>query len=196
MPPGSGLFDEVNEFAIATPWLHLPMLAYAKWGIVLFFALLIGGWWLARGRDSRAMAALLLTPIGAMVALALQQFVNSGVGEARPYVLEPHALILIAKTTDPSFPSDHACAVGAVAAGLFFVDRRLGWAAALGAGLMAFARVYVGAHWPLDVLVGLAWGAAVTVGLILVLRGPVSHLLDRASGSFLRPVIVASPVHG
>lgn len=192
MPPGSSLFDEVNEFAVSTPWLHSPMLGYAKLGILLFCVLLLVGWWVARGRDGRAMAALVLTPIGAVVALAVQQLVIQGVGEARPYTLKPDALILISQTTDPSFPSDHACAVGAVAAGLFFVDKRLGWVASVAAALMAFARVYVGAHWPLDVVVGLAWGAAATVALILIARDPVSRLVDRLSDSSLRPLVMAS----
>ncbi len=196
MPPGSGLFDEVNAFAAQTPWLHGLMLSYARYGILLFVAFLVTAWWMSRGRGSRTMAALLLIPVGAVLALGVQQVVIQAVAEARPYTLEPNALILIAKTADPSFPSDHACAVGAVAAGLFFVDRRLGWVATVGAALMAFSRVYVGAHWPLDVVVGLAWGAAVTVALILVLRGPVSRVVDWASGSFLRPMVLAAPAQG
>ena len=73
----------------------------------------------------------------------------------------PGVHVLVDKSTDFSFPSDHATVVGAVAAGLLFTCRRWGLTAAVLALLMAFTRVYVGAHYPGDVLAGLALGAAV-----------------------------------
>lgn len=192
MPPGSGLFDEVNAFAADTPWLHGTMLMFARYGVLLFVGYLIVGWWLARQRDSRTMAAALLTPVGALLALSLQQVIIQAVGEARPYTLEPNALILIVKTTDPSFPSDHACVAGAVAAGLFLVDRRLGSVAFATAAIMAFSRVYVGAHWPLDVVAGLTFGAAVTCLLIVWFRRPLARLVDRVKDTALRPLLVVA----
>ncbi len=56
--------------------------------------------------------------------------------------------------TDFLLPSDHAVMAGAVAAGLLLAHRRLGALAAAAALLMAFARVYIGAHYPWDVLGG------------------------------------------
>ncbi|GAC1361611.1 MAG: hypothetical protein NVSMB32_00820 [Actinomycetota bacterium] len=56
--------------------------------------------------------------------------------------------LLLARTGDFSFPSDHAAVAGAVATALFLVDRRIGLVAAILALAMAFARVYVGAHYP------------------------------------------------
>ena len=160
MPPGSGLFDEVNAFAAGTP------------------------------------AAALLTPVGAVLALGLQQVIIQAVGEARPYALEPNALILIVKTTAPSFTSDHACVAGAVAAGLFFVNRKLGWVATVTALLMAFARVSVGAQWPLDVVVGLIFGAAVTYLVIVMLRHPAVRQLDWVKETAHRPLLAVGPAHG
>ena len=46
----------------------------------------------------------------------------------------------------------------AMAAGLFLVSWRLGAVASVFAVLMAFARVYVGVHFPQDVMAGLAVG--------------------------------------
>ena len=48
--------------------------------------------------------------------------------------------------------------------GLVFAVRRIGIVMIGAAVLMAFARVYVGAHYPGDVLAGLAFGGVVAAG--------------------------------
>ena len=192
MPPGDALFLRINQFARDTPVLHGPAAAYATYGIVLFGVLLLAGWWLARRRDDLVMATALLSPVAVMVAFAVQQVVVGLADEARPYAVHPDILVLIGRTTDPSFPSDHSCIAGATAAALFFVDRRLGWTASAFALLMAAARVYSGAHWPLDVLAGLALGAVVAVAVVLLLRRPASRLVARMRATRLRPLLTAN----
>jgi len=64
--------------------------------------------------------------------------------------------VLVDKTTDFSFPSDHATVAGTDAVGLLFANRRWGIVAGALAVLVAFTRVYIGAHSPDDVLAGLA----------------------------------------
>lgn len=158
-------FLAVNRFAEATPALHSPMLAYANDGVVLFAGLLLLAWWWARrDGDPETMAAALWAPVGALLALGLNQPLVNGVHEARPYTVPPHALILASHSPDFSFPSDHAVMAGAVTMGVLLTSRRLGVITATAAVLMAFARVYVGAHFPLDVAVGLVFGAGI-VGL-------------------------------
>jgi undecaprenyl-diphosphatase len=193
VPPASGLFESVNRFARNTPWLHAPMAAYAVYGIAVFAGFIVVGWWLARSRGARTMAYALITPVAAVAAYGVQQVIVGLVGEARPYALLPDALVLVTRTTDPSFPSDHACVSAAVAVGLFFVDRRLGWVAAAAALLMAFARVYVGAHWPLDVVAGLAVGATVSLLVVLLLGGLAERLVRWARGTSLRPLVAGTP---
>lgn len=155
-------FLVVNEFARSTPWLHAPMRLYAQWGVALFAAVLLLAWWWAR-RDSnpQTMAAALWAPAGALLAIGLNQPLGSFVQEPRPYTVLPHVLVLVAHSQDFSFPSDHAVMAGAVATGVLLTHRRLGTATALAAMVLAFARVYVGAHYPLDVIAGLLFGAAV-----------------------------------
>lgn len=156
------------------------MSAYAKYGIVLFAVLIAWGWWITRRQGDVGMATALLVPVAALAAVADQQLVVTTVSEARPYGVYPNILVLVARTTDPSFPSDHACVAGAVAAGLLLVNRRLGVTARAAALLMAFSRVYAGAHWVLDVVAGLAPGAVMALVVIMALLRPitigVSHL--------------------
>jgi membrane-associated phospholipid phosphatase len=194
-----GLFGEVNDFARHTGWLHGPMLAYATYGVVVFALLLLAGWWLARSRGPRAMAAALWAGTGMLLAVALNQPIVNGVHEARPYTVHPHILVLGHRSADFSFPSDHAVMTGAVAAGLWLVSRRLGALATVAALLMAFVRVYIAAHYPHDVIVGLAFGAAVVLLGWLLLATPLTWLVAWLARTPLRPLLVddrRAPVAG
>ncbi len=186
------LFNWINHLAQATPWMHTATLGYAGFGVVLFALLLLAGWWLAR-RHGAGMTAAVWAPIGTLLAVAVNQPIVAAVNEPRPYTSVPHILVLSAPSADPSFPSDHATMAGAVAAGLLLVNRRLGLLAMVAALAMGFARVYIAAHYPQDVLAGYAVGAAVTLLGYAVARAPLSWLLDRLLRTRLRPLLQTSP---
>ena len=187
------MFEHINDFARHTGWLHTPLLDYADYGVVLFGFLLVAGWWLARHDSSRTMAAALWAGAGTLVAVGLNQPLVHHFHEARPYTDHPHIFVLATRSTDFSFPSDHSVMAGAVAAGLWLVDRRLAIVATVAAVLMAFARVYIAAHYPHDVLAGLAVGAAVVLLGWLLLARPLTWLVDRLARTALRPLVTDRP---
>ena len=195
-PPWTTLFLDVNTFARHTSWLHLVMTGYAAYGVVLFAGLLLAGWWIARrSGTATAMVAALWAPLGMLLAVGVNQPIVADVHEARPYSTLPHILVLATRSADPSFPSDHATMAGAVTVGLFLVNRRLGALTAIAAILMAFARAYIGAHYPQDVIAGLTLGALVTGLGYLIARRPLTALVRRLEQTPLRPLITAG-VHG
>jgi undecaprenyl-diphosphatase len=185
-------FLAVNRFAQDTPWLHDPMRLYAEYGVGLFAAALLVAWWSARrDPDPRAMAAALWAPLGSLLALGLNQPLVSYFHEARPYSVFPDALALVAHSQDYSFPSDHAVMAGAVTAGVALAHRRLGLATAVAAVGMAFARVYVGAHFPFDVIVGLLFGVAVTLLGYLAVRRPLVSAVTGLTRTPIRPLLTS-----
>ncbi len=189
-----GWFRAVNHLARATPWLHTPARLFAEYGVGVFAALLLASWWWARREgDLRQVTAALWAPVGALAALGVNQLLVAAVAEPRPYDVLPHALILTARSTDPSFPSDHAVMAGAVAAGILLAHRRLGLVTAALALAMAFARVYVGVHFPLDVVVGLLVGATVSVACYLVAQRVGVRLVELLAGTPARPLLTAAP---
>ncbi|HEY5114657.1 MAG TPA: phosphatase PAP2 family protein [Nakamurella sp.] len=193
MDANTSLFLSVNDFARSTPWLHGPLVLYAGYGLVVFAGLLVAGWWIARkAGDPVRMAAALWAPTGMLLALAVNQPIVAAVNESRPYASLPDILVLATPTTDPGFPSDHAMVAGAVTAGLFLVDRRLGWVTAAAAALMAFSRVYIAAHYPLDVVVGLLLGAAVSLAGYFLLRRVLLRMVLALQDTRLRPLLTTS----
>ena len=168
---------------------------FAVYGVALFALLLLGGWWLARAdRSPGRMATALWAPLGALLALWVNQFFVHGFAEARPYTVLPHSLVLVNRSTDFSFPSDHAVMAGAVAAGVLLTHRRLGLLTLALAVLMAATRVYVGAHFPLDVVVGLLVGAAVSTAAYLLARPAGAWLVDRLAHTPARPLVTSARI--
>jgi undecaprenyl-diphosphatase len=189
------ILQAINGFARATPWLHTPMLILTTYAPVVFAALLLGGWWLARRQaHPRVMPAAVWAPIGMLLAVGINQPISSAVNETRPCQALSNILVIATCGKDASFPSDHAVMAGAVAAGLVMVTRRaLAWVAFAAALLVAFSRLYVAAHYPHDVLAGLLLGAAVSVAGYLLVRRVLTHLINALQGTALRPLLTSTP---
>lgn len=191
------LFHTINTFADRTGWAHGPLRSYAKYGIVIFGVFLIIGGLISLRRGPKAVARAVWAAAAPLLAVVLNQPIANVVDRARPYAAHPHVTVLIARGADPSFMSDHSVAAGAAVAGLCFVTWRLGLLAALFGLLMAFARVYVGAHYPGDVVAGLIFGAFIAVaGIPLVdrfLAPLVARLLETSLGRRLTGIVPNAP---
>jgi len=81
------------------------------------------------------------------------------VARPRPYEVVEGLVPLIGKPTDYSFPSGHTCASFACALVLYrILPKKYGVPAVILASLIAFSRLYVGVHYPTDVLGGMFVG--------------------------------------
>lgn len=114
--------------------------------------------------------------------------------EPRPCRVLPHDFLIekCPPVDDYAFASNHSTVVAAVAAAFFLVNWRLGGIASAGALLMAASRVYVGAHYPHDVMVGLSVGAVVGTAATWAARTFAGPLVSRLRGGPLAPLLVAT----
>lgn len=118
-----------------------------------------------------AATILLLIPkktrkIGLMSAVALlgsliinNQIIKNMVRRPRPFVTFPDLKILIPTPSEYSFPSGHTSSSFAAAAVFYrHLPKKAGVPAVVLAGLIGFSRLYVGVHYPTDVLAGIIMG--------------------------------------
>jgi membrane-associated phospholipid phosphatase len=103
----------------------------------------------------------------------------------RPFETLLNIVTRVPKEYDSTFPSGHALIVtiGATFALLKFHEKSIALALTLEASVVAYSRVYVGMHYPLDVIAGMCIGAAIAFLGVSFLDHRVEVLLERITQS-------------
>ncbi|MGH7920774.1 MAG: phosphatase PAP2 family protein [Candidatus Dormibacteraceae bacterium] len=161
----------INGAAGHTPVLDQLMVAAAAWSEPAFVAVFVIWFLVGMIRTShREQLGAITALLGAGGALVINVILSHLYFHPRPFVAHPGVVhLLLNHARDNSFPSDHTAGAFGVAVVVVAYHRRLGVLALLGAAWVGYARVYVGDHYPLDVLVGAADGIVAAVLLLTVL---------------------------
>jgi undecaprenyl-diphosphatase len=156
------------------------------WSIAIILLFIIGGTTGKKTAVVMGLAMLVLIPI----VNAAKEIV------ARPRPVIPQTDFLIAADSEYAFPSGHATIVsaGAVVVLMLFRDSARKIAISLSltieAALVCFSRVYVGGHYPLDVVGGIFLGVGVALLFIGVTNyGEVIIVLLKILKKFLRDTV-------
>jgi undecaprenyl-diphosphatase len=125
---------------------------------------------LALGAAYRRWGTLWLT----LIAVALADWCAAGlkalVDRPRPPERYAQPKTLVPTPHDGAFPSGHAATSFAAATILSFAFPRLAPAFFVLAAAVAFSRVYVGVHYPLDIAAGAALGIVIAIALRQLIR--------------------------
>jgi len=171
---------ELTVHIIDTPWLDVIMRAVSWVGSAMpsiVAVTLVVTWCLARHRRRMALALALVGILNEATNLVLKELFK----RERPTLFEE-----IERLHSYSFPSGHAMSAAAVYGMMAVVIARLEPRAAkpltYGAPilifLIGFSRIYLGVHWPSDVIAGFAAGTVMLV-LGLVVMGQVEKVAPK-----------------
>lgn len=147
------VFAWINDFAdhyAVLDDLFIFLSKYAVWIMVLLLAVV----WFKGSLEQKRMVVYAVA--GAVLAVAVTKLVIAPwIGHPRPFA--QHTVHqLISHSADGSFPSKHAAFAFTLAFLSFPINRRLGRTMLTLAVLVGISRIYVGVHYPADILGGAA----------------------------------------
>ncbi|MFE7332523.1 phosphatase PAP2 family protein [Streptomyces sp. NPDC057565] len=187
-----GLYTWITDLAQRSPaTLDSAIRVWSDFGLALFALLMLAAWWRSRSDTPARLAMALCAPLVVVAAYVANDLLKMAVHEQRP-CQTLHAVTVEAcpPLGDWSFPSNHAAIAAAAAVAILLTDRRLGAVAVPAALLMAASRVWIGVHYPHDVLIGLVTGALVAWLLTLAARR-FAPVVVRLRETRLRPLVAA-----
>lgn len=160
------LFRLINNFSGRMPWLDMIGVFVAEYLIIVMVLDVmvhadIAIYHMVRRRSFERLSAIVVG-LRAGVAVVGALATNAVIGliwyRPRPFLVLENVNKLITKGAEKSFPSDHATFAFALAFSVFFLYRRWGIAMLILATFVAVGRIFVGVHYPSDVVVGAVMG--------------------------------------
>lgn len=149
------LFQQINQFAIQFPWLDFLAIYFAEYFeyvlISLFFLFLLKNFKKYWPMILQGLASAIFARFG---IVELIRFLWS---RPRPFI-ENQVNLLIDKTNEVAFPSGHAAFFFALSFIVYQYNKKAGLGFFVASFLICFSRVFVGIHWPSDILAGLIVG--------------------------------------
>ncbi|GHI00357.1 undecaprenyl-diphosphatase [Neobacillus kokaensis] len=142
------LFKSINDLAGHHPFLDGLMAGVTNNALIIYAIVLLLIWFIGKDQYKKTVVYAAIT--GAL-GLLMNYIIGHIYVEPRPFVSHKVNL-LVEHAADASFPSDHTTGAFALALAVLFVHRKIGIGMLLFAFLTGFSRIYVGHHYPFDIL--------------------------------------------
>lgn len=163
-------FDLIMPFITSKPYILF---------LILIIPVFLKDW-------KRGLLAVALSLVAFGAADASANILKHIFGRARPCQSLDGVRLLVGCGGSFSMPSSHAVNAFAIAATFSHFFKRLWMPMFIVAAAVAFSRIYVGVHYPSDVIAGAAWGGIVA-GIIIM----VYDSSERKEGRPYRAILLA-----
>jgi undecaprenyl-diphosphatase len=144
-------FRMINDLGKEFLFLNPFFIFYTEY-MVIILAVILVGYWFTRALDNRKMV------VGAILSFAIAEVLGGIAGRLhsnyQPFAELSDVNQLIEKTVNNSFPSDHTILFFSICVTFYLYKKKHAWLWIIIAGVMGISRIWVGVHYPADVLVG------------------------------------------
>jgi undecaprenyl-diphosphatase len=160
----------------------MPILTEFKYWRIPFFLCILA--MIILGNKKVRISAILLLVVLGITDATVNMWLKSWVGRVRPCNVFSEVHLLAGCSRSGSFPSSHAANIfGAGTILTYFYRRVWAWWLVIAVSV-SFSRIYVGVHYPLDVLAGAFYGVLCGVLVLFILKSLFRNLSLSGSQKF------------
>lgn len=159
------IFQKINQLALKWLWLDTIAIFFAQYfEYILIFCLLL---YLVKNFKKYWPMVIRAFLAAILARFVIVEIIRYLLPRARPFV-ENHVNLLIPYNQyESSFPSGHAAFYFALSTVVYSYNKKAGLLFFLASFLIVISRIFVGIHWPSDILAGA--GVGIFTGWLIIL---------------------------
>ncbi|PDY44641.1 undecaprenyl-diphosphatase [Bacillus pseudomycoides] len=175
------VFRLINDLGKQYPSLNPIIVFFAEYMLyVLILGILI--YWFTRTNKNRMM--VIQGGIAFICAEIIGKIVGQFYSHYQPFAVLPNVNQLVEHEIDNSFPSDHTILFFSICVSFWLIRKKEGWLWLMLAFCVAISRIWVGVHYPIDVVTGALVGSI--SALFVYWIAPKLSLIKRLLGLYER----------
>ena len=180
----NALLKLINQYAGQYEWLDVFGKFFAETAIILMAVLVLSLWVMDFGVERKKNQYGVIMAIEAFILgrLMLTPLIHYFFPRLRPFAEGNSTLLILQSPLEPGFPSGHTVMAFAIALPILIYNKKAGLWLTFLAVLVSVSRVFVGVHYPSDILGGFVLALIVVLFINYFRRifvAPVVALLRR-----------------